>query len=260
MRLVAQTTSLPLPGILCHDETRELAPSDFFVMDYIEGLPLNKAREGFGQATRDRLDRSIARYLRELNSLRAESFGLFSPETPRYAAWRECFEALLEGLLADGIDAGVDLGRPYAGLRALLLSRLPVLDSVEIPRFVHWDLWDGNIFVDPAGDSVRGFIDFERALWGDPLMEVNFASWNAKPAFLEAYGDGRQRGSKPLPGSPPPGITEGEGARTKRILYDLYLDLVMVIECSYRAYETDDQEKWARGNLEAHLAELGRLP
>ena len=52
----------------------------------------------------------------------------------------------------------------------------PALDEVQSPRLVHWDLWDGNVFVDPATAQITGISDFERSLWGDPLMEVNFGA------------------------------------------------------------------------------------
>jgi hypothetical protein len=33
----------------------------------------------------------------------------------------------------------------------------------------------------------------------------------------------------------------------------------MIVECAYRAYETDDQEQWARQQLAAELARLKTL-
>jgi hypothetical protein len=42
----------------------------------------------------------------------------------------------------------------------------------------------------------------------------------------------------------------------RRTLYNIYLYLIMVIEGSYRNYETDDQERWARQQLAADLERL----
>ncbi|MEW5869503.1 MAG: hypothetical protein AB1894_09520 [Chloroflexota bacterium] len=47
------------------------------------------------------------------------------------------------------------------------------------------------------------------------------------------------------------------GARIRRTLYNIYLWLIMIIECTYRQYETKDQESWARGKL---IEEVERLP
>ena len=48
-----------------------------------------------------------------------------------------------------------------------------------------------------------------------------------------------------------------ESARLRRRLYNIYLLLIMVIECYYRQYQTQDQETWARGVLAQEMAALG---
>jgi hypothetical protein len=45
----------------------------------------------------------------------------------------------------------------------------------------------------------------------------------------------------------------------RRTLYNLYLYLIMIVECAYRNYETDDQERWARQQLAGELERLARL-
>ena len=95
---------------------------------------------------------------------------------------------------------------------------------------VHWDLWDTNVFVDPATLEVVGIIDFERVLWADPLMEAQFTNKRAHDRSLDAYG--KRLFDEPL-------------AVERRRLYDLYLYLVMFVECSYRNYPTPDIENLA---------------
>jgi aminoglycoside phosphotransferase (APT) family kinase protein len=106
---------------------------------------------------------------------------------------------------------------------------------------VHWDLWDTNVFVDPDTLAVVGVIDFERVLWGDPLMEAQFVGKRANDHLVEAYG-------QPLFDQP--------HAVARRRLYDLYLYLVMTIECSYRNYPTDEIEQLARPCLSAVIDEI----
>jgi len=36
--------------------------------------------------------------------------------------------------------------------------------------------------------------------------------------------------------------------KLRRVLYNLYLYLIMIIECYYRKYETKDQENWRVDN------------
>jgi aminoglycoside phosphotransferase (APT) family kinase protein len=151
---------------------------------------------------------------------------------------------MFDDLLADGEARRVPLPLDYAALRARVEAVTPVLDEVQTPQLVHWDLWDGNIFVDGPSGRITGIIDFERALWGDPLMEFQYRTLETTPAFRLGYGRS---------------LLESPTAPARRTLYNLYLYLIMIIECSYRAYETDDQEQWARQQLLAELARLKTL-
>ncbi len=150
---------------------------------------------------------------------------------------------MVAGVLADGLALAVPLPLPYPAIAERVAAAAAVLDAVTEPRLVHWDLWDGNIFVDPATRRISGIIDFERSLWGDPLMEATFVF--APPAGLAAFTEGY--GQTLL--APP-------AQAQRRTLYNIYLFLIMVIECHYRQYETPDQENWARGRLVTELAQL----
>jgi len=109
-------------------------------------------------------------------------------------------------------------------------SRLDALRDVTEPRLLHWDLWDGNVFVKEG--RVSGIVDFERAIWGDPLMEFYFGRFHNSKAFRQGYGVS----------SPDP----AQIARRK--LYDLYIDLILYIECDFRQYENREHIRWTRDN------------
>jgi hypothetical protein len=47
------------------------------------------------------------------------------------------------------------------------------------------------------------------------------------------------------------------GAVSRRVLYDLYLFVIMVVEVAYRHYPTDDIERFGREHLALTLAKLG---
>ena len=74
-------------------------------------------------------------------------------------------------------------------MRSPVSHNLDVLDEVSEPALVHWDLWAGNVFVKDG--KITGITDFERALWGDPLMEHYFrmiTEPKRPEAFLRGYG------------------------------------------------------------------------
>jgi hypothetical protein len=102
---------------------------------------------------------------------------------------------------------------------------------------VHWDLWAGNVFVSTAGNEPRvsGVIDFERALWGDPLMEFIPGRLRDIEAFEEGYG-------APL-------LATRE-QRLRRLFYNAYLGLVLVVEDGPRRYTDKATVEWGAGLLQ----------
>lgn len=138
---------------------------------------------------------------------------------------------LMEDMLADGEKAKIDIGIDYNEARRLIEERSDVLDEVTEPMLISWDLWDGNVLVQDK--QITGIIDFERSLWGDPLMEHYFSHFNYTPGFLKGYG--REI------------VTESE--RKRRSLYDLYFDLALRIECDYRQYDNQEHIQWTIQNL-----------
>ena len=241
MRLVRAQTAVPVPEILVHDTSRRLVDNNFYLMACIPGQPLNKLRKDLSEQAQTRIDRQAGDLTRQINALRGPAFGYVAQPERHAPSWRQAFAGMLEDVLADGVDAGVELPLPYDEVRARAARWYPALDAVTVPQLVHWDLWDGNIFVDPERLQINGIVDFERALWGDPLMEVQFEFRGPQSAYAAGYG-------RP--------IFVDEEATVRRALYNVYLYAIMVIECTYRQYDDDGQERWARGRLARELDRL----
>ncbi|WP_138754293.1 phosphotransferase family protein [Paenibacillus sinopodophylli] len=231
LRLVQQAGKVPVPAVYKHDKSESLVNCEYFIMEKLEGEPYNKVKESLTEDQRIQIDYQLGIYNRELNEIRGERFGLYAAESSADDSWSEVFMSLLLGVLADGESEGVVLPADYATIRSEVAQRVGVLDEVTEPRLLHWDLWDGNVFVKDG--EVSGIIDFERALWGDPLMEHYFSHFNLSPAFLEGYG-----------------LEElSPEQQRRRALYDLYLDLIFCIECAFRQYEDQEHLQWAQDNI-----------
>ena len=241
LRLVRERTVLPVPEVLAWDRECDLLPTPYFLMTACPGRLLSEVRDELGDERAAAVDAEVTRYVATMNAITAEAFGRPDPTAVHDTAWRAAFERLVDDLLADAADAGVELPLPFEEVAALVARHGDALDEVTVPRFVHWDLWDPNVFIDPDTAAVVGIIDFERVLWADPLMEAQFTSRRADDERTEAYG-------RPLFAEP--------GAVTRRRLYDLYLFLVMTIECAYRNYPTSDIEDLARPMLGLVIDEL----
>jgi aminoglycoside phosphotransferase (APT) family kinase protein len=244
IRLVNKRTDIPVPSILCYDPSRSLIESDYFVMDFIEGVPLNKIRKTLSPDECHAIDKRTGQFLNQMNAITGDQFGSFTQPELQTKNWLETFDRMLRNVLADGQDAGVILPADYGALYSQLAAHYQALDEVQIPRLVHWDLWDGNIFIHPETKQITGLIDFERALWADPLMEVNFGAFGTNPSFMEGYGKD---------------MLATINQKRRHTLYDVYLFLIMIIECYFRKYENNQQENWSREKLKGELEILNTL-
>ncbi len=233
LRLVRQLGLAPVPEVYIYDATQKLVDCEYFIMEKLPGEPYHKVKQAYTDEQRYAIEYKLGEYNRSINEIKGTHFGLYAASANQFPTWRDAFASLLEGVLRDGERAEVQLPASYREIREAVTVRLNTLDEVTEPRLVLWDLWDANVFVENG--AITGIIDFERAMWGDPLMEHYFSHFNQSQAFRDGYG------------VPEP---DGKAASARRALYDLYMDLIMLIECPYRQYEDEEHLNWAKQNAE----------
>lgn len=227
-----------VPRIYFYDESHEICSSTCFLMEKLEGNTFNNERQNMEEEEIASLNRQTGEYLHELHRIKGERFGHFCREDLQRGKWFEAFDMMIRRVIGDGIDAGFDIGISYETILEQLQKHRAYFEEVTDPSLLHWDSWEGNIFVKDG--RISGFIDWERALWGDPLMEDRFRIHSVNPDFLKGYG-----------------ITElTESQRLRCRWYDIYLYLIMMFEGYYRQYPDDGQYHWAHGMFERAWAEV----
>lgn len=232
MRLVKEAGSIPVPLIYTYDTSKSIVECEYFIMEKLLGQPYNKVKDSLSTEQQNEIEYALGKYSRRINEIRGESFGYFAAPGELGHTWKTTFHRMLLDVVGDAESENLALPASYETVRHEISLRLDALDEVTEPLLVHWDLWDGNIFVNDG--AINGLIDFERAIWGDPLLEVYFSHFNNSKSYLEGYG-----------------MTElTPSQRERRVLYDLYLDLILYIECSYRLYTDENHIHWTRDNLE----------
>lgn len=223
------------------------APCTWFLYTWLPGTTLGSARKTLSPEAALRADQDVAAQTAAVNHIRGERFGRWHPDHCASPTWTESFGLMVEDLMDDAADRAVSLPLTRQDLATFLTAAAPSLARVTTPSLVLWDLHDGNVIIDPATGALRGFLDPDRALWGDPLMEFYFRTLAAVPAhWLDAY-----RHAASVHG-PTPDLTS-TAARQRLALYDLYLALVMVIEVAYRNFPPD-HEAWTRTQLAQALS------
>lgn len=224
MRLVRQNPGIPVPEIYFFDDTHDVCDADYFFMEKIRGDNLEHAKASFAPETLAVVEQQIGAVIREVNRFTGTYFGYDGNADLRATSWKEAFMTIVESVLEDGARKNAVYGYPYAEIRATILQHARVLEEVTTPCLVHWDAWDPNFFVKDG--KVVGIIDFERALWAEPLMEAQFRSlaWGTDVTdSMRGYGK----------------VTFTPAEAQRCWLYTLHLALVMNTECYYRNYDTD---------------------
>lgn len=223
MRLVRENPAIPVPEIYSFDTARDLCDSDYFFMAKLTGENYDHVKKSFPPAMQAQIDRQIGAIIREINGFTGTYFGYDGNSELRADNWKEAFIKIVDSVLEDGRKKDADYGYAIDEIRGAVLKHAPSLEAVTTPRLVHWDAWDPNFFVKDG--KITGILDFERALWADPLMEAQF-----RALFSEGISESMRGYGKTT-------FTHEEDQRCH--LYTLHLALVMKTECYYRNYDSD---------------------
>ena len=218
---------LPVPEVLLHED-------GLLLMTALKGVPWSSTRAGLSDAEHRGLRRELGAIVRELHRITGDVFGYV--QGPNAATWREAFTGMVDAVLADADRFGVEL----PDVRPAFAAHAHLLDEVTEPVLVHFDLWEGNVFV--ADGHVEGIIDPERAMFGDPLAEI------ASVALFADLDDDYRAGYGFE------GFTRAEDVRIA--LYRAYLCLVMIVEGVPRGYAGEEREahvRFFRGKLAEYL-------
>ena len=89
-------------------------------------------------------------------------------------------------VLKDAEAKNVVIGYTPKAILEQLYQDKSCFEAVTQPVLVHWYMWEGNIFVSKG--HVSAIIDWERAIWGEALMDDRFRRHTRTNYFLKGYG------------------------------------------------------------------------
>lgn len=236
---IAHEHGLPhVPQVQHANFTRALCSGNYFFMDCLPGRSLNSCREELSPAEIDHVMTHVGAFQRQTAGIHGKSFGLLGDEC-RFSALHGLIRHLFTNVLHDAAAKNIDLGVDAAEVLDRLDADEAAFAEVKTPSLVHWDMWEGNIFVKDG--ELCGVIDWERAMWGEPFMDDRFRRHNRPTAFLKGFGQ-----------------TSFSPSEMRRLAwYDLFLYLTMVTESYYRQY--DDIEgtvSWLRPLVAASWSDV----
>lgn len=230
MKLVREHCSFKVADVLAYDCSKTICDGDYFFMEKLTGTNYSFIRDKMPEETKRNIAKEIGGISRQLCSINNPQFG-FLGDTKRYDCLADFVRTMLTNLISDGQKKNVDLGCDADQLLEEFEAEKHIFDEVKSATLVHWDMWEGNVFVEE--DHVSGIIDWERVMWGEPFMDDRFRKHNRNYDFLEGFG--KQE------------FTETELKRLR--WYDIILYLTMMVEVFYREFEDKGQYYWSKEQL-----------
>ncbi|HWG24669.1 aminoglycoside phosphotransferase family protein [Actinospica sp.] len=236
----------PFPRLLHHGVDASPGGSEWLITEFLPGVALTAVEQEADQnAVRADLGATVAR----LHTITGAHYG-YDGCRASGRTWHEAYAAIIESLLDDAVRWNVRLVAPPERVRAAVARGADVLDEVDRPALLHFDLWDGNALCAADADGrwgLAGLVDGERFLFGDPL--VDFVS----PALFRRIEQEPEHpfvlGYASVAGRPVT-FTARECRRLE--LYRLHLYLLMTVEMPSRGM-TRGNQPWRFDRLETLL-------
>ena len=230
MKLVRENCSFKVADVLAYDCSKTICDGDYFFMEKLPGTNYSFIKDKMPEETKRNLAKEIGVISRQLCSITNPQFG-FLGDKNRYDSLADFVCTMLTNLISDGQKKNVDLGCDTDRLMEEFEKEKHIFDEVQYATLVHWDMWEGNVFIED--DHVSGIIDWERAMWGEAFMDDRFRKHNRNKDFLVGFD--KQN------------FTESELKRLR--WYDIILYMTMMVEVFYRESEDKGQYYWSKEQL-----------
>lgn len=230
MELVRRNCTFKVAEVQYYDATHKLCDGDYFFMEKLEGMNYCFVKDKLPENEASTINEEIGSISKQLTNIRNDEFG-FLGDTRKYSSLFEFTKIMLTNLIKDAEQRDIDIVYDADSYLMQLENDRTAFEEISFATLVHWDLWEGNVFIDNG--HVSGIIDWERSLWGEAFMDDRFRYHNREKSFLTGFGK--------------TSFSENEFKRIR--WYDIILYLTMMIEVYYREHEDKGQYLWAKDML-----------
>ena len=174
--LLRERTTVKTPRVIYEDLTKTLIPCDYFIMEFLPGQRLDKAR--LSKKDKAKADEAIMGILAQFHSIAGTGFGYeqMGPEPNWYLALRRMTQAMADDCARFGKRC--PLGKKLLGYIDRHRALLEAVPSV----LVNFDLHSMNIFIHEGELTI---FDLERCFWGDRLGDFICRGFTPPKSFTK---------------------------------------------------------------------------
>ncbi len=189
-RMIRRCTQVPAPRIVAYDFSRRHIDRDWLIMDRLPGEPLTAARSPLSAEDVETVLAALGRHVAQLHTITGRTFGYrgrHHPMSPQ-KTWPDAFGIMWKKLLDDVRATGLYSQDLYDLAISLYPRHRRAFEGPFAPCLCHMDLWSENVLVDNG--RLTGLIDFDRACWAEPGIELAIAEYCGltRPGFWAGYG------------------------------------------------------------------------
>lgn len=161
-RKMKENTGILCPDIYAVDFSCEIIKSNCFVMQMMDGKPLQKC--AFSEEESEKVQAEKIGMLAQIHCIKNDKYGY--RQSGLHGSWYEALRSMAWNLVTDCKDIGFETPDGEEFIR--LIDRHEIVLRHAPCRMVNFDLWDSNVLYD-NGKLV--WIDPERGFWGDPVAD-----------------------------------------------------------------------------------------
>jgi aminoglycoside phosphotransferase (APT) family kinase protein len=220
--------TLPIASILKDDFTQSVVPHNYFIMEKLKGRPLDKI-DDLTDEERISICSELAKYMAAMHRVGGNHFGYPFMSYEINKDYFTAFRHMVKMILQDGRKKSVELPVSEEQILSLLEKYKDSYSGIREPVFVHFDLWDGNVFAEREEGSINitGLIDFERGFYGDPAADFSqiqgYMDLEKNRWFFDKYNHHASTA-----------FTADQHGFNRIYLFRFYLFLIMIVESYYR--------------------------
>lgn len=169
--------------------------------------------------------------------------------------WKDAYFDMINNIIKDGKKVRCKIPC-FDEIMNLIDKCSYVLDEIKSPSILHFDLWQGNIFVKDG--KLSSIIDFERTILGDPVGDFIHLDYiapfdmNENKSLLDGYNSVAKNN-----------LSFNKNELIRFYLMRLYLGLIVCVETYYRMPRFSKQffgrKAFAKKVLSSAIHELNKL-